>query len=137
MDNQMLDLLARLHAVTIEIDELERRGKRLQERVSRLDLSQQSGMPVFSGPWTKHSIEVHLERLGEWIRTPVKARNRSRLQGAGIEVGPLGGEILEDSDATDAIAGLVGEIETCCPQIKIELVDKECLGLWLRSGVTV
>jgi hypothetical protein len=134
MDTEPADLLTRLHAATIEIDELERRGKRLQDRVLRLEEKQRDGVPAFSGPWTKPCIEIHLERLEEWLRTPVRARNRSRLEAAGVEVNRLDGEVLDDSDTTDSIAALVGDIGSGCSDLKPYVTGKEALSRWLATG---
>ena len=134
MTTQEADLLARLHAADLTVDDLARKAKRIQDRVFRLDESQRSGMPTFSGSWTKEAIQVHLERVEEWVRTPTRAANRRRLEALGIRGTAIKPEVLDDSDFLDEVLGEVGYIIATCPFVKPYLVEDDCLPAWLSKG---
>jgi hypothetical protein len=134
MTMQEADLLARLHTADLTVDDLARKAKRIRDRVSRLDESQRPGMPTFSGPWTKEAIQVHLERVEEWVRTPTRAANRRRLEVLGIRGTAIKPEVLDDSDFVDEVLGEVEHIIATCPFIKRDLVEDECLPAWLSKG---
>jgi hypothetical protein len=116
------------------VDDLARKAKRIQERVSRLDESQRSGMPTFAGPWTKEAVQVHLERVEEWVRTPTRAANRRRLEALGIRGAAIKPEVLDDSDFLDEVRGEVEHIIGTCPFVKPPLVEDDCLPAWLSKG---
>lgn len=134
MTAQEAGLLARLHDADLTVDDLARKAKRIQDRVSRLDKSQRSGMPTFSGPWKKEAIQVHLERVEEWVRTPTRAGNRRRLEALGIRGTAIKPEVLDDWDFVDEVIGEVKRIIATCPFLKPHLVEDGCLLAWLSKG---
>ncbi len=134
MTAQEADLLARLHAADVAVDDLARKAKRIRDRVVRLDESQRSEMPTFSGLWTKDAVQLHLERVEEWVRTPTRAANRRRLEALGIRGTAIKPEVLDDSDLLDRVLGDVEHIISTCPFVKPHLVEDECLPAWLSKG---
>jgi hypothetical protein len=134
MTTQEADLLARLHAADLTVDDLARKAKRIRDRFSRLDESQRTGMPTFGGPWTKEAVQVHLERIDEWVRTPTRAANRRRLEALGIRGTAIKPEVLDDSEFLDEVLGEVEHIIATCPFVKPPLVEDDCLPAWLSKG---
>jgi hypothetical protein len=134
MTIQDRDLLARLRTAEVEVDDLCRKAKSIHDRASRLDEGQQAEMPPFSGPWTKNAILVHLERINEWVRTPVRAANRRRLEDIGIQ-GDIHPDVLDDSDSVDDIVCDVQQISSACQFLKPYLMQDECLPVWLSKGI--
>src|SRR5262245_27411875 len=133
MTTQKADLIARLHAADVAVDDLVRKAKRIEARVSRLDESQRKGMPRYRGPWTKEAIQGHLESVEEWVRTPTRATNRGRLESVGIRGTAIKSEFLDDSDFLDEILKDVEHLIATCPFVKDYLVADECLPIWLSK----
>ncbi|MCX5676478.1 MAG: hypothetical protein NTX87_15870 [Planctomycetota bacterium] len=134
MTTQEADLFARLHAADLTVDDLSRKAMRIRDRVSRLAEPQQVGMPTFSGPWTKDAIQVHLERVEEWVRTPTRAANRCRLEALGVRGAAIKPEVLDDTEFLDEVLRDVEEISAACPFVKPCLVEDDCLPAWLSRG---
>lgn len=128
------DLRTRLHAADLELGDVARKAKRIQERVLKLDEQQRQGRPAFRGPWTKEAISVHLERSEEWLRTPTRAANRRRLEGLGIGGAVLKPEILDDSNFVDEVVADVERLVSACPFLKPHLIADNCLPAWLLNG---
>jgi uncharacterized coiled-coil protein SlyX len=134
MSSQQSDLLARLHAATVEVDELRHKAAKIEAQAARLSKQQQAEMPSFTGPWTRASIEVYLERVEEWVRKPVRAQNRARLTEVGVQPKGVGEALLDDSETTDEIVRVIERITTACPFLKPFLVADNALPAWIGQG---
>lgn len=134
MTIQDADLLSRLHAADLTVDDLFRKAMRIRDRVSRLGEAQRSGKPPFSGPWTKEAIQVHIERVAEWVRTPTRAANRQRLEALGVRGAAVKPEALDNSEFLDEVLREVDEIIAACPALKESLLADDRLAAWLSAG---
>ena len=85
----------------------------------------------------KDSVELHLERLEEWIRKPVRSQNRSRITGLGVAVKSISADTFDDTDDIDVIVAKTNTIIAACPAIKDHIVAELCLPHWLSQGKAV
>jgi hypothetical protein len=134
MNAESPDLLSQILTASIQLDELGRKARKVADRIARLDDVQRHNMPTFSGPWIKDAIEIHLERLEEAARQPIRGRNRQRLESVGVTSLPMGTELLDDSEVTDIIVEEVRSITGTLPPLAPYIVAQSCLPSWLAKG---
>jgi hypothetical protein len=137
MPSSEIDLLALLHTNSMEADTLCQKARRVRQRAQRLSVAEQSQMPPFLGAWSKDSLLSHLERLEEWIRDPVRAQNRGKYEGAGINAGRCPSEFLDDSEQVDEIVQSVTAIAASQPILLVYLNLDESFLAWSREGPAI
>ncbi|MEX2287747.1 MAG: hypothetical protein WD648_11700 [Planctomycetaceae bacterium] len=128
------DLLSSLHSASAEVDDLCRRARKVQEQAQRLEEPQKQSMPTLTGRWSKAALTAHIEMLQEWIRDPVRSRNRQSLQQVGVNTHSLPEEFFDETERAEAFADQVRAVTERFEPLQQFLVSDEALPTWIRSG---
>jgi hypothetical protein len=128
------DLFYTLQTKLASADELLSRTKKVTNKIKELPEEVLKTLPEFSGDWSEESVKRHLKRVEEAIRNPLRQKNRSLLENAGIPIKGIPEELLDDSAGVWDIAERFSELKKFNEIIATILVKKGILLNWLREG---
>lgn len=129
------NLEARLHTATATVDILLRRARKLRDRALPLAKTALIDMPQFDDDFSEDGLVGHLDALDEWIRNPVRIRNRAILAGLGIATDSLPSELLDDSEGIDATADAFRDLKESKHAAFPLLLERGLIASWLREGL--
>ena len=127
-----IELEVRLRNAAASAQSLLKRGQKLQHRAALLGGSGLRGRPTFDRDCSETGLSTHLDMLEEWIRNPVRVRNRQVLEEAGISTDGLSTDVLDDSEGCDSTASAVTGLKEH-PAIRL-LLERRIITAWLKES---
>ncbi len=130
------DVLTTLSAAIWKADEHLESARQLREKAAKLPQEALKGLPEFRGEWTPEAVRDHLQRFNNWMTDPLRAKNRTILEGLGIPTQGISPEIFDESEGVEQIKKLLGEAVSIDKSLNRALLGKQLVHAWLSEGTT-